>query len=141
MKESFHELNNRVEAYQQAWNTHQASAVATFFTPDADMIIGIGPRVVGREAIQSWWEGYFEKIAATRQGTFSIETHQMLTSDVVILNIHSTTFGIDSAGQEMPTRLARGTWIMVRRSDDWWIAALRGLPEQGELRYTPGTDV
>ncbi|MEJ2757762.1 MAG: SgcJ/EcaC family oxidoreductase [Anaerolineales bacterium] len=141
MNEPIRELNDRVEAYQQAWNTHQASAVAAFFTPDADMIIGNGPRFVGREAIQNSWEGYFDKIAATRQGTFTVETYKMLTPDVAILNIHSTTFGHDAAGQEMPTRLARGTWVMVWRAGDWWISALRALPEQGELRLSPGTDV
>ena len=141
MNDAFRELHARVDAYQRAWNDHQASAVAAFFAQDADLIFGNEPRIVGREAIQNWWEGYFEKIAATRRGTFAIETLQMLTSDVAILNINSTTSGRDSTGQELPIRLARGTWVMVRRSGDWWISALRGLPEQGDVRVSPGTDV
>ena len=141
MNDAFRELHARVDAYQRAWNDHQASAVAAFFAQDADLIFGNEPRIVGREAIQNWWEGYFENIAATRRGTFAIETLQMLTSDVAILNINSTTSGRDSTGQELPIRLARGTWVMVRRSGDWWISALRGLPEQGDVRVSPGTDV
>jgi uncharacterized protein (TIGR02246 family) len=141
MNDTFHELQARVDAYQRAWNTHQASAVAAFFTQDADLILGNEPRIVGREAIQNWWEGYFEKVAATRRGAFAIETLQMLTSDVAILNINSTTSGHDSTGQELPTRLARGTWVMVRRFGDWWISALRGLPQQGDARVSPGKDI
>jgi len=141
MNDTFSELHARIESYQLAWNTHQASVVVEFFTQDADLIFGNGPRIVGQEAIQNWWEGYFEKIAVTRRGTFAIETLQMLTSDVAILNIKSTTFGHDTMGQEMPTRSARGTWVMVRRSSDWWISAIRGLPEQGDTRVSPGTDL
>lgn len=141
MNDPSNELHARVDAYQRAWNTHQGSAVAAFFTQNADMIVGNSPRMVGREAIQNWWAGYFAKIAVTRRGTFAIETLQMLATDVAILNINSTTSGRDSTGQEMPTRLARGTWVMVQRSGDWWISALRGLPEQGEMRVSPGTDI
>lgn len=141
MNDTFSELQARVDAYQRAWNTHQESAVAAFFTQDADLIIGNGPRKVGQEAIQNWWKEYFEKIAVTRRGTFAIESLQILTSDVAILNINSTTFGHDSTGQELPTRLARGTWVMVRRSGNWWISAIRGLPEQGDVRVSPGKDL
>jgi uncharacterized protein (TIGR02246 family) len=138
--DAFSELHARVEAYERAWNTHQASAVATFFTQDADMIFGNGPRIAGREAIQQWWAGYFAKIAAIRGATFAIGSLQLITSDVALLNVDSTTAGRDSTDQELPPRLARGTWVMVRRSGDWWISALRGLPAQGDVRVSPGTD-
>lgn len=141
MKDTIREIHARVDAYQSAWNTHKASAVAAFFTQDADMIIGNGPRIVGREAITNSWAGYFENIAATRRGTFSIQTLQMPTPDVAVLNIDSTTSGHDSKGQDLPTRLARGTWVMVRQSNEWWISALRGLPQQGEMRVSAGTDL
>lgn len=136
----FEDIQSRVKAYERAWNTHQASAVAVFFTQDADMIIGNGPRIAGREAIQQWWDGYFAKIAEARGATFAIESLQLITSDVALINVDSITAGRDSTGQELPTRLARGTWVMVRRSGDWWISALRGLPAHGDMRVSPGTD-
>jgi hypothetical protein len=46
------ELRSRAKAYEHDWNTHRGSAVAAFFTEDADMILGNGPRIVGRGAIQ-----------------------------------------------------------------------------------------
>jgi uncharacterized protein (TIGR02246 family) len=140
MNEEHSELRARVRAYERVWNTHEAAAVAGFFTEDADMIIGNGPRVAGREAIQQWWAGYFVRIAATREATFGIESLQLISHDVALINVNSTTAGREEAGQEMPTRLARGTWVMVQRSGDWLISALRGLPALGDLRISPGTD-
>lgn len=47
-------LRKLVEAYQIAWNTHDASALSAFFTVDADMIMGNGPIQEGRTAIENW---------------------------------------------------------------------------------------
>jgi uncharacterized protein (TIGR02246 family) len=134
------DLRVRVEAYEQMWNTHRASAVAAFFTEDADMIFGNGPRITGREAIQEWWDAYFARIDATRKGTFAIDSVRMIMPEVALINVASTTGGRGPAGEELPTRLARGTWVLVRHSGEWWISALRGLPAEGDIRVAPGTD-
>lgn len=39
-----------VDAYEAAWNTHDASAVGAFYTHDADIAMGSGPTTVGRQA-------------------------------------------------------------------------------------------
>lgn len=134
------ELPSRVKAYEHVWNTHQAGAVAAFFTEDADMIFGNGPKIVGRKAIRDWWDGYFARIDEMRTGTFVIDSLRMITPDVALININSTTAGHGPTVQQLPTRLARGTWVMVRHSGDWWISALRGLPAEGDVRLGPGTD-
>lgn len=134
------EVRARVEAYEEVWNTHEASAVAAFFTEDADMVFGNGPRIAGRNAIQDWWDGYFAKIDEARKGTFAIDSLRAITPEVVLINVDSTTAGRGSTGQELPTRLARGTWVVVRHAGQWWISALRGLPAEGDVRTGPGTD-
>jgi len=48
---SLTEVRAQVQAYERAWNSHDASKVAAFYTDDADMIMGNGPRITGREAI------------------------------------------------------------------------------------------
>jgi len=35
-----------VDEYEESWNTHDAAALAGFFSEDADFIVGNGPRVV-----------------------------------------------------------------------------------------------
>lgn len=135
-----YDLPSRVKAYEQVWNTHQAVAIAAFFTEDADMIFGNGLKIVGRKAIRDWWGGYFDRVDNKREGTFAIDSLRMITPDVALINIISTTAGRSSKGERLPTRLARGTWVMVRHSGEWWISALRGLPAMGDLRLSPGTD-
>lgn len=130
----------RVEEYTRAWNTHDAGAVAAFFTEDADMVIGNGPRISGREAIQGWWAKYFSRIDEQRTGSFTVTSIRVLSPDVAVVDLDSSTGRADSEAGEMPTRLARGTWVVVQRDGEWLIAALRALPAEGEFRVTPGTD-
>lgn len=134
------DLHARIRKYEQAWNSHNATSVCVFFTDDADMVMGNGPRIVGRDAIQDWWGAYFAKIATSRKGTFDIDSARIIAPDVALINVNSITSGHGPDGEELPTRLARGTWVLVRRSGEWWIAALRGLPAEGDVRVSPGTD-
>jgi len=135
------ELYARVEEYERTWNSHEASAVAAFFAEDADMLFGNEPIRSGRDAIRDWWADYFDLIEAARGGTFAIESLRLITADVALLNVASTTAGRGVAGQGLSTRLARGTWVMVRRAGVWWIASLRGLPAEGDVRAGPGRDL
>lgn len=130
-------LRARVETYETIWNTHDAAAVADFFTVDADMIVGNLPMALGRQAIQDSWAKYFAAIEPERQGTFEIVSLRLITPDVALINIASETGGSDSEGRELPTRLARGTWVLVHETDGWLIAALRAQPAEGDVRGPP----
>jgi uncharacterized protein (TIGR02246 family) len=131
------QLRARVEAYETLWNTHDPAAVAAFFTVDADMIMGNLPMVRGRQAIQGSWEKYFGAIEVEREGTFKVVSIRLLTPDVALINVTSETGGSDSEGRELTTRLARGTWVLVRETDDWFISAMRGQPAEGDIRGPP----
>lgn len=129
-----------VDAYEKTWNAHEAPAVAAFFSEDADFIAGNGPRIVGRDAIEKRWRSYFSGIDDARNGTFAIESLRVITPDVVLVNISSTTAGRDPSGRELPTRLARGTWVVAHQDGEWQISAFRALPAEGEVRSGPGRD-
>lgn len=130
-------LRARVEAYQTEWNTHDAAAVAAFFTDDADMIMGNLPIARGRQAIRDSWAKYFAAIEPERRGTFEVVSLRLITPDVALINITSETGGSDAEGRELPTRLARGTWVLVHGADGWFIAAIRGQPAEGDVRGPP----
>jgi uncharacterized protein (TIGR02246 family) len=129
-----------IDAYEKAWNTHEASAVAAFFSEDADFIAGNGPRIVGRDAIEESWRSYFSGIDEARQGTFAIASLRVITPEVVLVNINSTTAGHGPSAENLPTRLARGTWVVTRNNGEWQISAFRALPAEGEMRTGPGRD-
>jgi uncharacterized protein (TIGR02246 family) len=134
------ELRALVTAYEQVWNTHSAHEVAAFFAEDADMVMGNGLAIIGWGAIDEWWGAYFAKIETTRLGKFTINSMRMITPEVALINVESRTAGRGPEGEQLPTRLARGTWVLVQHSGEWRISALRGLPAEGDTRVSPGTD-
>jgi uncharacterized protein (TIGR02246 family) len=129
-----------LEVYAATWNTHDADALAALFAADADMIMGNLPRVAGREAIRSWWQTYFSRIDAGRKGEFDLLSQRVIVPGVRLVNVASKTSGANDSGEELATRLARGTWLVVKEGGTWHIAAMRGLPVEGEERLRPGTD-
>jgi uncharacterized protein (TIGR02246 family) len=135
--EAFDALRARVETYETIWNTQDPTAVATFFTGDADMIVGNLPIVRGRQAIQDSWEKYFAAIEPERRGTFEVVSLRLITPEVALINLSSETGGSDSEGRVLPTRLARGTWVLVHEADGWFISALRAQPAEGDVRGPP----
>ena len=133
-------VRETVEEYERVWNTRDASAVAMFFSEDADMLFGNGPMVRGQQAIQEAWSVYFARQDEGREGTFTIESIRLIAPGVAVVNVDSRTGGRSSNGQELPTRLARGTWVVVRQAEGWLISALRGGPAEGDVRTGPGRD-
>ncbi len=133
------EFASLLEAYTAIWNTHDGDALATFFTEDADLIMGSLPRIDGRDAIGDWWGDYFARIDAARHGEFEVLSLREIAPGVQLANVQSRTFG-EETRDELETRLARGTWLLVKRGDTLLIAAMRGLPAEGEHRVGPGTD-
>jgi uncharacterized protein (TIGR02246 family) len=129
-----------LEAYTTAWNTHDSDALAAMFTDDADLIMGNLPRIDGKEAIGRWWNTYFSRIDEDRKGEFKLLSLRNIAPDVQIVNVSSKTFSSNKQGKELETRLARGTWVLVKTNNSWLIAAMRGMPAMGEQRLSPGTD-
>jgi uncharacterized protein (TIGR02246 family) len=134
------EFDSFLETYTAIWNTHDGDTLATLFTADADIIMGNLPRVAGREAIGGWWNTYFSRIAEGRKGKFELLSLIDIAPGVRLANVVSKTFGANRNGEELETRLARGTWVLVKRKGTWQIAAMRGLPAEGEHRLRPGAD-
>lgn len=127
-------------AYTATWNTHDGNALAALFADDADLIVGNLPRIDGRAAIGASWTTYFSRISENRRGEFELLSLRDIAPGVRLANVRSRTFGVDEDGEELETRLARGTWVLVRSDGVWRIAAMRAQPEVGENRTAPGTD-
>lgn len=134
------EFDSFLENYTATWNTHDGGALAALFTADADLIMGNLPPIAGREAIGGWWNTYFSRIDEGRKGEFELLSLRDIAPGVRLVNVGSKTFGTNRHGEELETRLARGTWVLVKRNESWLIAAMRGLPAEGEQRLRPGAD-
>jgi len=95
-------LDRFVRKYEETWQLHDASHLASFFTDDSDMIIGIQPTIVGRAAIETWWDQYFSRIDGGRLVSVSIEAKRILSPTIALLNVHTTTGGTHSETNEAP---------------------------------------
>lgn len=122
------ELNARIRQYVDTWNSHNAADLAEYFTADADMIMGNGPILDGRKAIQSAWREYFAVQEPERRLTIEIQAIRRLTAEVALVNVRTTTGGRTAQELELPARMFRGTWVLLRQNGDWLITALRGMP-------------
>lgn len=134
------EFHSFLETYTATWNTHDGDALAGLFTTDADLIMGSLPRISGRKAIGAAWDTYFSRIDRGRKGEFELISLRDISPGVRLVNVDSTTSGVNMHGEELETRLARGTWVLVRINEIWLIAAMLGLPAEGEQRTLPGED-
>ena len=119
-----------VEAYRTTWNGHNPSDLAGFFTEDADMIMGTDPVTMGRKAIEGWWQSYFARQEPQRHVVIEVHALRLIAPDVAVLNVTTTTQGRSAQGEELRSRDARGTWVVVREGGTWRIAAMRGMPTE-----------
>lgn len=130
-----------VSEYEETWQSHDAERLGEFFAEDADMIVGILPRIAGRAAIETSWGLYFSRIDSGRALSISIDSIRILSPGVALLNVRTTTGGTHSETKEdLESRHARGTWVVTRVDGDWKIAALRAHSPVGQERLSPGTD-
>ena len=125
-------LGALVEAYEKVFNTCDPSALAAFFTDDADMIMGNQPIINGRQAIHDWWKNYFSIREQGLMSSFIIDSVRFITMDVALINVDYTSNGRNAQSQQLPARKARGTWVVVRKGDEWLISALRGMPTEDD---------
>jgi len=134
-------LRERVEAYRKAWNRHDASAVAAFFTEDADFVMGNQPLKRGRQGIRDWWRDYFARQEPERGLTLVLNAVRFVAADVAVINVATTTGGRDGLGQELPARRFRGTWVLARQGGTWLISAMLGLPaEEDRVELIPSLE-
>jgi len=71
------------------------------------MIMGTGPVMSGRTAIQGWWREYFAVQEPDRTLTMDIQSIRAIGSEVALINVRTTTDGRTPEGIELPPRKAR----------------------------------
>jgi uncharacterized protein (TIGR02246 family) len=120
----------QIERYQVIWNTHDAAALAELFAEDADFIMGNQPLIRGRKAIQNWWWNYFKRQETERRLIIIVNSVRIISTDVAVANVATTTGGQDDQGKELLARKARGTWVLHRQNGKWLIIAMRGMPTE-----------
>lgn len=110
------------DAYQNAYNAHDAEAAAALYREDADVVYPDGTAVRGREQIQKELEQIFSSNENTRIA-LSPQSARFITRRILLVDgVTEITDG--------PTQLPRRTRHAVifqreQQGDQWRIAALR----------------
>ncbi len=120
-----------VDAYEDAFNSHVASAVSAFYRDDADIIVRESPVTHGRQAIEAWWQGYFAE-ARPYRAIYIVKDIRMVTSDVALINFIVTGAAVETTAQPLPVRYTRATWLLAREDESvgWLISAVWVLPSE-----------
>ncbi len=121
-----------VDAYEDAFNSHDPSAVSSFYRNNADIIVRNSSLIQGKQAIQDWWNNYFSK-PRHYKALFIIDEIRTISDDVVQVNLTATGAVPGTADKPQPLRETRAMWILVRGTEGWRIAALRVLPGKDDL--------
>ena len=116
-----------VAAYEEAFNQHDPDKLTEFYRIDADIIIREQPIISGTKAINKWWQTYFSQPRPYR-AILIIDEIRMISKDVALLNITATGASLEPTEHLIPTRNARGTWILLQEDGRWLISNLRLLP-------------
>jgi uncharacterized protein (TIGR02246 family) len=121
-------IKGLVNTYQNAWNTHSPSAIAKFFLKDADMVFDNFQKIQGRQAIEEWWQNYFNKQEPELNANFTISSIKFLTHNVALVEIEYMSGNKNGVNNELPIRKVRSTWLLKRNQNYWLISAMRSLP-------------
>jgi uncharacterized protein (TIGR02246 family) len=114
-------LEELFAAHDQAWNRHDAQAMAALFSPDGTLVTPSGTRVEGHDALVS----LFSQDGPTKStsSVTRIDAVQWLSEDLVIVD---ATQHVSGPGTEDASGVDAQLVAVVRQVDDaWQIAAAR----------------
>jgi uncharacterized protein (TIGR02246 family) len=130
------ELDTMSKKYNEAFNNHDAAAVAAMYTEDAVLVLDAGP-LYGRQAIEKWHAAQF-KSWQPKNHTSTIDPHsaRMLGADTLTRSGEWSETGKGKNGEDVPIK---GYWseIDTRQGDAWKICQLTGnlTPDSWALIY------
>jgi uncharacterized protein (TIGR02246 family) len=109
-----------VQQFEEAFNSHDAKAVAEFFAPQAELINSEGQEVCGRDEIEKAFSNLFE-MSPDAKVEVAIESIRNL-SDSLIIEEGLSCLTYDEDG---PREIARYTVIYAKEGDRWLMSYAR----------------
>jgi uncharacterized protein (TIGR02246 family) len=114
-------IRKNIAAYTEAFNKHDAAAVAKFWSEEGEWIEPDGKRFKGRKAIEAELQNYFQEGAAPKLEVVDVEI-QFLAPDVAI-----EEGTVKATPSEGPARLASYRAVHVRRDGKWQLSSVQEI--------------
>lgn len=119
-------IKQNMAAFANAWNIHDAQAIASLFAEDADFINFMGGLMQGQSEIE---RGHAEILKSVmRQSHMAVTDTRVkfIKPDVAVVHAVWTLDGqITPDGKEVPQRKGRLTVVTTQGDDNWQIVALQ----------------
>jgi len=119
-------LHARAVEFREAWNRHDAKALAAFWTADGDLINPFGRIAKGRAAIEKLFQD--EQTGIMNGTTFTIvgDSDREIAPGVAVADWDVEITGMKGPdGAAMPPLKNHVTVVWVKRDGNWWAAAAR----------------
>jgi len=115
-------IRHVVERYSAAFNRHDAQAVAALYAPNADLTTMYGASQHGRPAIESLYAKLFSGILKEARRDATVKSVRMLSPRLAVMDANWEMSGITSPnGTPSPVHKGMFTWVMAKRSGEWYI--------------------
>ncbi|MCZ2495288.1 SgcJ/EcaC family oxidoreductase [Xylophilus sp. Kf1] len=121
-----------VEARRLAWNAQDLPGYRRLLTPDAELTSATGKTAHGREEILRLYvdqrKGVYRDAALP---STVVDRIRFITDDVAMVDAAFVLTGVRTeAGAPLPPVEGINSYLLVRRTDGWVIAAMRGVPHR-----------
>jgi len=122
-------IGQLIADYVQAYNRHDAAALATFYATDGVFVSVTGTPIEGRDAIEKFWETTFTRIGDVNQSVKAIEIHALGGGAWAI-----GEYSAKLKGQVGPPEI-KGHWsaVYVPEGGAWKVRMLSGGPNVAPL--------
>jgi uncharacterized protein (TIGR02246 family) len=131
-------IGQTMVAFMNAWNVHDAHALALTFTPDADFTNVLGAHAHGRAGVESFHAPVFATIFKNSHLTGAIRSVRLLKAQLAAVDVDWQMTGAEIPGAS-PVAVRRGLldWIMQRQSDGSWLIEVMHNTNLPPVNTTP----
>ncbi|HUJ13654.1 MAG TPA: SgcJ/EcaC family oxidoreductase [Thermoanaerobaculia bacterium] len=120
-------IRARVQEFADAWNKHDATAMAYFWSADGDLVSPFGRRASGLTEIQRFFADEHSK--AMKNSTYEIKNIKVrfLNPQTAILDHDVDVNGVTAPDGSSASLSAHVTAVLTRSGGQWWIASSRAF--------------
>jgi uncharacterized protein (TIGR02246 family) len=121
-------VRNLAVSFEEAWNRHDAKALASLFTDDGDLINPAGREANGRAQIEALFTDEQSANFKTSHMRQTVTRVRALAPDLAVSTNRCEVTGMRSpSNQEMPTMNAIATFVLKNEGGAWRIAVARPM--------------
>lgn len=114
-------IRHVVERYSNAFNRHDAQAVAALYAPNADFTNMYGGSRHGRPAIGKFYATLFAGHLKGAHRNDTVRSVRMLGPRLAVMDANWEMKNTSPNGKPSPVRKGMLTWVMAKRAGNWYI--------------------